>query len=90
MPATAKTGAVPLIDTHCHLTFSDFAGRIAQVVADAELAGVQAMITVGTTPGDCLAALDLAMRYDNIWCTAGIHPHEASGPRDWSMVKSPG
>jgi TatD DNase family protein len=45
------------------------------------------VITVGTTPGDCLAAQDLACRYPNVWCTAGIHPVSAADPRDWSMVK---
>ena len=47
---------------------------------------VQGLITVGTTPGDCLAGQDLATRYDNVWCTAGIHPLSASDPRDWSLI----
>jgi TatD DNase family protein len=76
-----------LIDTHCHLTFEAFAGRVEEVLFAARVAGVRGVITVGTTPGDCLAAQDLASRYDNVWCTAGIHPLSAADPRDWSMVK---
>ena len=76
-----------MIDTHCHLTFKNFAGRVEEVLFAAKVAGVRGVITVGTTPGDCLAAQDLASRYDNVWCTAGIHPLSASDPRDWSMVK---
>jgi TatD DNase family protein len=76
-----------MIDTHCHLTFEPFAGRVEEVLFAARVAGVRGVITVGTTPGDCLAAQDLASRYDNVWCTAGIHPLSAADPRDWSMVR---
>ncbi|MHC4210771.1 MAG: TatD family hydrolase, partial [Planctomycetota bacterium] len=76
-----------MIDTHCHLTFEAFAGRVEEVLFAARVAGVRGVITVGTTPGDCLAAQDLASRYDNVWCTAGIHPLQAADPRDWSMVR---
>jgi TatD DNase family protein len=76
-----------VIDTHCHLTFGAFAGRVEEVLFAAKVDGVRGVITVGTTPGDCLAAQDLASRYDNVWCTAGIHPLSAADPRDWSMVR---
>ena len=45
-----------MIDTHCHLTFEAFAGRVEEVIFAARVAGVRGVITVGTTPGDCLAA----------------------------------
>jgi TatD DNase family protein len=76
-----------MMDTHCHLTFNVFAGRVEEVLFAAKVAGVRGVITVGTTPGDCLAAQDIASRFDNVWCTAGIHPLEAADPRDWSMIK---
>ncbi len=76
-----------MIDTHCHLTYRDFAGRVDDVLFAARAAGVRGVITVGTTPGDCLAAQDLASRYDNVWFTAGIHPLSAADPRDWSVVR---
>lgn len=75
-----------MIDTHCHLTFAAFGGRVDRVITDARAAGVRGMITVGTTPGDCLAAQDLATRYDDVWCTAGIHPLSAAEPRAWPMI----
>ncbi len=75
-----------MIDTHCHLTFQQFAGRIDDVLFAARVAGVRGVITVGTTSGDCLAAQDLATRFPNVWCTAGVHPLSADDPRDWSMI----
>jgi TatD DNase family protein len=76
-----------MIDTHCHLTFDAFAGRVEEVLFAAKVAGVRGVITVGTTSGDCLAAQDMASRYDNVWCTTGIHPLQAADPRDWSMIR---
>ncbi len=75
-----------MIDTHCHLTSQQFAGRIDDVLFAARVAGVRGVITVGTTSGDCLAAQDLATRYTNVWCTAGVHPLSADEPREWSMI----
>lgn len=63
-----------MIDTHCHLTFPDFAGRIAEVLADARAAGVSGAITISTTTHDCLDALAVATAHERVWCTAGVHP----------------
>ncbi len=75
-----------MIDTHCHLTFQQFAGRVDDVLFAAHVAGVRGVITVGTTSADCLAAQDLASRYPNVWCTAGGHPLSADEPHNWSMI----
>jgi TatD DNase family protein len=63
-----------VIDTHCHLTFPDFAGRIDDELAEAARMGVTGCITISTTSEDCLDALAVARRHSNVWCTAGIHP----------------
>ena len=54
-----------MIDTHCHLTFPEFAGRIDEVMADAAAAGVTGAITISTESRDAQAAL----------LTAENHPH---------------
>jgi TatD DNase family protein len=63
-----------MIDTHCHLTFEQFAGRVDQVLADARAVGVRGVITVSTTPEDAMNALAIAQRHANVWCSAGVHP----------------
>ncbi len=69
-----------MIDTHCHLTYDGLHERVDDVIADAVAAGVDRMITVGTSPADAHKAVALAGRYDNIYATAGLHPHYAA---DW-------
>jgi TatD DNase family protein len=63
-----------IIDTHCHLTFPDYEGRIDEVLADARAAGVRGCITISTNPQDCEQALAVARAHRNVWCTSGVHP----------------
>ena len=77
-----------MIDTHCHLTFDVFEGRVDEVVDDARRAGVRAMITVGTTAENAAAGLALAERRPDVWCTAGVHPLYADRPLDWPAIEA--
>lgn len=76
-----------MLDTHCHLTFPDFAGATHRTLDECEEVGVTGVITVATTPPDARAALELAQRDDRIWCSAGVHPLYADrGPHDWPTL----
>ncbi|HMN39329.1 MAG TPA: TatD family hydrolase [Phycisphaerales bacterium] len=63
-----------MIDTHCHLTFPDFHGKIDQTLREAAAAGVTGCITISTTTLDCLDALAIAQAHERVWCSAGVHP----------------
>jgi TatD DNase family protein len=77
-----------VIDTHCHLTFPDFAGRVPEVLEEAARAGVSGAITISTTTRDCLETLRLAKAYANVWCTSGVHPlHAHEGPHEWENLR---
>ncbi len=76
-----------MIDTHCHLTFRQYEGRIDEVLAAARAAGVGGCITISTTSQDCLRNLQIAQEHENIWCSAGVHPLHADEPVDWSDVR---
>lgn len=83
-----------MFDTHCHLTFPQFAGRTQALLDEARDAGVRGAITVATTSDDATVALALAREHDNLWCTAGVHPLYADRPRaesrDWDAIRSVG
>ncbi|MGD9690295.1 MAG: TatD family hydrolase [Phycisphaerales bacterium] len=77
-----------MIDTHCHLTFPDFDGRVAGVLDEARAAGISGCITISTTTEDCLAALALAKKHERVWCSSGIHPlHAHEGPHEWGNLR---
>lgn len=66
-----------MIDTHCHLTYDGLHERIDEVLCAAKDAGVDRMISVGTTPADAEKARALSKRNPNVFFTAGLHPHYA-------------
>lgn len=66
-------------DTHCHLYWSSFDGDRGEVLERARAAGVQRMVVVGTEVETSRAAAELAAQDEDIWCSAGIHPHDAEG-----------
>lgn len=76
-----------MFDTHCHLTFPEFAGRTAQILTDAAAEGVRGAITIATTSSDCLSAARLADAHPSLWCSAGVHPLHSDEPLDWSSVR---
>ncbi len=76
-----------MIDTHCHLTFKEFAGRTAQILADARAVGVRGAITIATSSADSLNAAALAEANDNLWCSAGVHPLYSDEPLNWDDIK---
>lgn len=79
-----------MIDTHCHLLHAGLGERVEWVVADARAAGVRGLITIGTTSDDSVRGLALAQRFDDVWCSAGIHPLHADEPIDWDAIRSVG
>lgn len=66
-----------MIDTHAHL---DALGDPTSVVlARARAAGVERVLTVGTSIESCRAALADAEAEPGVFAILGIHPHEAGG-----------
>ncbi len=66
-----------LVDSHCHLDFPDFADDLDDIVSRARDAGVRTMVTICTGLTRFGQVHAIAGRYDDIWCSVGVHPHEA-------------
>jgi TatD DNase family protein len=66
-----------LIDTHCHLDFPDFNPDREEVIQRARQDGVGRIINIGSSLRGSQAGVDLAKKYDFIYTSIGIHPHEA-------------
>jgi TatD DNase family protein len=67
------------VDSHAHLDGERFDADREVVIARAREAGLSAMVAIGNGDGpaqvDC--GIRLAEKYDFIYATLGIHPHEA-------------
>jgi TatD DNase family protein len=67
-----------LVDTHAHLQSPQFADDIAEVLAAAELAGVERILVPGWDEGSSIRALELVERFPRLCAAVGIHPHAAA------------
>ncbi|WP_333653492.1 YchF/TatD family DNA exonuclease [Dissulfurispira sp.] len=66
-----------MIDTHCHLEMKPYDPDREDVIRRAREAGLEAIITIGSDFEGCKGAVELAEKYDFIYATVGIHPHDA-------------
>jgi len=73
---------VKLIDTHCHLTHGRLARQLPDVLARSKQAGVEAMICAAGNVQESKASLNLARAHAGVYCTAGVHPHDAKDVGD--------
>ena len=69
-----------LIDSHCHLDYFR-PDEQAEVLARAAAAGVGEVCTIGTKLKQSAEIIGIAEAYPHVWCTVGVHPHNAAeGP----------
>jgi TatD DNase family protein len=66
-----------LVDSHCHLDFPEFAPELDGVIKRAQDAGVGICVTIGTRMDGFTRVRQVAEQYENVWCSVGVHPHEA-------------
>ncbi|HEX4572664.1 MAG TPA: TatD family hydrolase, partial [Dongiaceae bacterium] len=76
-----------LVDSHCHLDFDEFASELDAVVARARRAGVESLVTICTRLTEFDRVLAIAERFENVWCSVGIHPHEAESEPDATAAR---
>jgi TatD DNase family protein len=80
------------VDAHCHLQLDLGATRFEVADADSQVerahaAGVEWMVCVGTGLETSRQALELSSRYDDVYATVGLHPHDASHlDREWDAL----
>lgn len=79
------------VDSHCHLDDERFDADREQVIERVRQAGCRYLLTVsgGSGPDSLASGVPIAAKYDWIYTTAGIHPHEAqgAGERHFEMLR---
>ena len=65
-----------IIDSHCHLDYSNLYDQLDDVVKRAEYNQVKYMLTICTTLESFEKIKLIIEKYKNIYGTFGIHPHE--------------
>jgi len=66
-----------LIDTHAHIYYDDYSKRIDDVIRAAANNGVEKIISIGVDLKSSEECMKLAEKYETVYATCGIHPHES-------------
>ena len=65
-----------MVDSHCHLDHSPLYEKLDEVVNRAQLIGVKLLLTISTNLKSFNLVKTIISKYENIYGTLGIHPHE--------------
>ena len=65
-----------LIETHCHLDYLK-GNELTEVLNESTRVGIEKIITITVEPDNFDTILAIAEENDHIFCTRGVHPHEA-------------
>lgn len=78
-----------MIDTHAHLDDDRFAADLDAVVARADAAGVERVITIGTDAATSARNVELAGRFPLLRAAVGVQPNHVAEaqPGDWDAVR---
>jgi len=66
-----------MIDTHTHLAMDEYSDCLEEILSRSRMVGVDRWIAIGTNCTDSLRSLELSRYHEGLFCTVGIHPHEA-------------
>ncbi len=75
-----------LVDSHCHLDYAAAEAR-PEILARARRAGVATLLTIGTKVSEFPAVRAIAEADADVWCSVGIHPHEAESEGDEAVAR---
>ena len=76
-----------MIDSHTHLYDPVFDADRDDVIRRAREAGISAVISIGCDLETSRRAVDLADRYEMIYATVGVHPHEVKHLDDAGLAE---
>jgi TatD DNase family protein len=71
-----------LVDSHCHLDFPEFDGKLAEVREEMRTNGVTHALCISVQLADFPKVLALAEAYDNFFASVGVHPDHEGDPVD--------
>ena len=64
-----------LVDTHSHIYYDQYEDDLSKVINDAEDSEIKRIVCVGTDIETSYKSIEIANKYDNVFCTVGCHPH---------------
>ena len=66
-----------MIDSHCHINSRTYDRDRDEILEEARQSGVQTIVDIGADMESSRKAVEMAARYDMVYATVGVHPHDA-------------
>ena len=66
-----------IVDSHCHLTYEPMSLSLDETIKRANFDGVKYLLTISTDNKSFVKILEIIKKYNCVYGTYGIHPHEA-------------
>lgn len=76
-----------IIDTHAHLMFEQFEGKVEEVIARAKAAGVEKIVNAGCGIESSRQSIEMADKYEGLYATVGCHPYDAADVTEELMAE---
>ena len=64
-----------LVDSHCHINFSEFLGEESEIIKRANSNGVNHILIVGVDQAGTESIIRMVDKHTNIYGTVGVHPN---------------
>ena len=74
-----------ILDSHCHLNFPQFKGKLDEIVKRALDNGVSRMLTISTKLNEISELESISKSYSEVYNSVGVHPHECKNYKDLSL-----
>ena len=74
-----------VVDSHCHLNFPQFKGKIDEIVKRAIKSGVYRMLTISTKLSEINELEFISKSYSEVYNSVGVQPHECKNYKNLSL-----
>ncbi len=71
-----------IVDSHCHLNFPQFKGKLDEIVKRALDKGIYRMLTISTKLNEINELETISKSYSEVYNSVGVHPHECKNYKD--------
>lgn len=65
-----------MLDTHCHLNDAQYEGEVENIISNYLNSGIDKVITIGCCPKSNVDVINLANKYESVYCAVGVHPDD--------------
>jgi TatD DNase family protein len=74
-----------IVDSHCHLNFPQFKGKLDGIVKRALDKGIYRMLTISTKLNEISELESISKSYSEVYNSVGVHPHECKNYENLSL-----